>query len=31
MDIFSGYLALLNLLTVVTILFMPETRGRPLT
>jgi MHS family alpha-ketoglutarate permease-like MFS transporter len=30
MDIFSGYLALLNLLTVVTILFMPETRGRPL-
>lgn len=31
MDIFSSYLALLNLLTVVTILFMPETRGRPLT
>lgn len=31
MDIFSGYLALLNLLTGVTILFMPETRGRPLT
>ena len=31
MDIFSGYLALLNLLTVVTILLMPETRGRPLT
>jgi MHS family alpha-ketoglutarate permease-like MFS transporter len=31
MDIFSGYLALLNLLTVVTILFMSETRGRPLT
>jgi MHS family alpha-ketoglutarate permease-like MFS transporter len=31
MDIFSGYLALLNLLTVVTILAMPETRGRPLT
>jgi MHS family alpha-ketoglutarate permease-like MFS transporter len=31
MDIFSGYLALLNVLTVVTILAMPETRGRPLT
>jgi MFS transporter, MHS family, alpha-ketoglutarate permease len=31
MDIFSGYLALLNLLTVATILAMPETRGRPLT
>jgi len=31
MDIFSGYLALLNLLTVATILVMPETRGRPLT
>ena len=30
MDIFSGYLALLNVLTVVTILTMPETRGRPL-
>lgn len=30
MDVFSGYLILLNLLTVVTILFMPETRGRPL-
>lgn len=29
-EVFSGYLALLNLLTVVTILFMPETRGRPL-
>jgi MHS family alpha-ketoglutarate permease-like MFS transporter len=31
MDIFSGYLTLLNVLTVVTILIMPETRGRPLT
>ena len=31
MDIFSGYLALLNVLTVVTIVMMPETRGRPLT
>jgi MHS family alpha-ketoglutarate permease-like MFS transporter len=31
MDIFAGYLALLNLVTVATILAMPETRGRPLT
>ena len=30
MDIFAGYLGLLNLVTVLTILAMPETRGRPL-
>ncbi len=30
-DIFSGYLALLNLVTVLTIFTMPETRGRKLT
>jgi MHS family alpha-ketoglutarate permease-like MFS transporter len=30
MDIFAGYLGVLNLVTVLTILVMPETRGRPL-
>jgi MFS transporter, MHS family, alpha-ketoglutarate permease len=30
MDVFAGYLVLLNVLSAVTIFFMPETRGRPL-
>ena len=30
MDLFSGYLILLNVISAATILFMPETRGRPL-
>lgn len=30
MDMFAGYLVVLNLLTVATVFFMPETKGKPL-